>query len=104
MTTNIIHGNPQFQKLPYLRWTWESHGGETITKLTTSSSIESSVLYRSFTPDQIIASTILLTQRRKKIWKIQEAGLWVDAVVDNIDEEYDLLVQQILDRGYSAEG
>ncbi|RCN40180.1 hypothetical protein ANCCAN_13875 [Ancylostoma caninum] len=32
------------------------------------------------------------------------AGFWEDAVVDNIDEEYDRLVQHLRDSGKSAEG
>ncbi|RCN49099.1 hypothetical protein ANCCAN_04844 [Ancylostoma caninum] len=32
------------------------------------------------------------------------AGFWEDAVVDNIDEEYDLLVQHLRDSAESAEG
>ncbi|KAK6743570.1 hypothetical protein RB195_010690 [Necator americanus] len=75
MTTKTIHGNSQFQKPSSLHWTWESPcGGER-------------------NPRTIINWDLFATL----------AGFWEDSAMDNIDEEYDRLVERLHDCVKKAE-
>ncbi|RCN51699.1 hypothetical protein ANCCAN_02059 [Ancylostoma caninum] len=76
-----INDNSQFQKPTPLRWTWESPG-------------EKAVKFKRRSPKPIINWDLFTSL----------AGFWEDAVVDNIDEEYDRLVQHLRDSAKSAEG
>ncbi|EYC15252.1 hypothetical protein Y032_0037g3415 [Ancylostoma ceylanicum] len=75
MTTKTIHGNSQFQKPTSLRWTWESPGAEYYNEI-----------------DHIIVN------RRFCLTDVE------DTVVDNIDEEYEQLIQHLRDSAKKAEG
>ncbi|KAK6757196.1 hypothetical protein RB195_015178 [Necator americanus] len=75
MTTKTIHGNSQFKKTSSLRWTWESPDGGKRNPRTT------------------INWDLFATL----------AGFWEDSAMDNIDEEYDRLVEHLHDCAKKAE-
>ncbi|KAK6750784.1 hypothetical protein RB195_002634 [Necator americanus] len=75
MTTKTIHGNSQFQKPSSLRWTWESPGGG----------------YRNEIDHIIVNKRFCLTDVGVVLFATL-AGFWEDSAMDNIDEEYDLLL------------
>ncbi|KAK6756043.1 hypothetical protein RB195_014437 [Necator americanus] len=83
MTTKTIHGNSQFQKPSSLRWTWESPGGG----------------YRNE------IDHIIVNKRTTINWDLFAtlAGFWEDSAMDNIDEEYDRLVEHLHDCAKKAE-
>ncbi|KAK6737800.1 hypothetical protein RB195_020105 [Necator americanus] len=102
MTTKTIHGNSQFQKPSSLRWTWESPGGG----------------YRNEIGHIIVNKRFCLTdvgELRKPPSSEREipglpstgisslAGFWKDSAMDNIDEEYDQLVEHLHDCAKKAE-
>ncbi|KAK6761086.1 hypothetical protein RB195_022233 [Necator americanus] len=77
ITTKTIHGNLQFQKPSPLRWTWESPGGG----------------YRNE------IDHIIVNKRTTINWDLFAtlASFWEDSAMDNIDEEYDRLVEHLHD-------
>ncbi|RCN40537.1 hypothetical protein ANCCAN_13507 [Ancylostoma caninum] len=77
MTTRTIRDNPQFQKPTSLRWT-----GEKAAK------------FKKWSPKPVINWGLFTSL----------AEFWEDAVVDNIEEEYDRLVQHLRDNAKKAEG
>ncbi|KAK6756218.1 hypothetical protein RB195_014550 [Necator americanus] len=94
MTTKTIHGNSQFQKPSSLSWTWESPGGGT------------KVLYGigpSPPPRKIFFHKE--SRESRQVWREKSQDYhqlgplryvsWFleDSAVDNIDEEYDPLVE-----------
>ncbi|KAK6766508.1 hypothetical protein RB195_026045 [Necator americanus] len=81
MTTKTIHGNSQFQKPSSLCWTWESPGGG----------------YRNEIDHIIVNKRFCLTDVAAL------AGFWEDSAMDNIDEEYDRLVEHLHDCAKKAE-
>ncbi|EYB96967.1 hypothetical protein Y032_0145g2512 [Ancylostoma ceylanicum] len=100
MTTKTIHGDSQFQKPTSLLWTWESSGGEfhdEIDHIIVNRRFHLTLmLCRSFTLDQTIASKIFPLAHERKRWGVN--------VVDNIDEEYERLIQQLRDSTKNTEG
>ncbi|KAK6735253.1 hypothetical protein RB195_018435 [Necator americanus] len=88
MTTKTIHGNSQFQNPSSLRWTWESPGGG----------------YRNEI-DHIIVNKRGRNPRTVINWDLFAtlAGFWEDSAMDNIDEEYDRLVEHLRDCAKKAE-
>ncbi|KAK6756744.1 hypothetical protein RB195_014901 [Necator americanus] len=88
MTTKTIHGNSQFQKPSSLRWTWESPGGGHRNEI-----------------DHIIVNKRERNPRTTINWDLFAtlAGFWEDSAVDNIDEEYDRLVEHLHDYAKKAE-
>ncbi|EYC42981.1 hypothetical protein Y032_0508g2707 [Ancylostoma ceylanicum] len=127
MTARTIHGNSQFQKPTSLRWTWESPGGKyhneidhiivnrrycltdvgAVPKCYTGSDHrllrarsffslkgEKAAKYKKRSPEPTINWDLFTTL----------AGFWEDTVVDNIDEEYERLIQHLSDSAKKAEG
>ncbi|KAK6735485.1 hypothetical protein RB195_018602 [Necator americanus] len=90
MTTKTIHGNRPFQKPSSLRWTWESPNGG----------------YRDET-DHIIVSKRTNYEAHKAqrtprtiidwVHFASFVGLCEDTVMDNIDDEYERLVEHFHD-------
>ncbi|KAK6761432.1 hypothetical protein RB195_022485 [Necator americanus] len=79
-----IHGNSQFEKPSSLRWTWESPGG---------GRAEKAAKFRERNPRTTIKWDLFATL----------AGFWEDSAMDNIDEEYDRLVEHLHDCAKKAE-
>ncbi|KAK6740804.1 hypothetical protein RB195_008950 [Necator americanus] len=82
MTTKTIHGNSQFQKPSSLRWTWESPGGGYRNEID-----HIIVNKRERNPSTVINRDLFATL----------AGFWEDSAMDNIDEEYDRLIEHLHD-------
>ncbi|KAK6740345.1 hypothetical protein RB195_008671 [Necator americanus] len=120
MTTKTIHGNSQFQKPSSLRWTWESPGGgrrNEIDHIIVSKSFcltEVAVVRTFYTGSnhRLFRGRFSFTRRAEKAAKFRErnprttinwdlfatlAGFWEDSAMDNIDEEYDRLVEHLND-------
>ncbi|KAK6757211.1 hypothetical protein RB195_015189 [Necator americanus] len=85
MTTKTIHGNSQFQKPSSLRWRWESRGGG----------------YRNE------IDHIIVNKRERNLWEwdlfATLTGFWEDSAMDNIDKEYDRLIEHLHDCGKKDE-
>ncbi|EYC14088.1 hypothetical protein Y032_0042g710 [Ancylostoma ceylanicum] len=119
MTTKTIHGNSQFQKPTSLRWTWESPGGEYHNE------IDHIIVNRWFcltdvcvvpqlytgSDHRLLRARFFFLHEGEKAAKYKKrspkptinwdlftalAGSWEDTVVDNIDEEYERLIQQLI--------
>ncbi|VDP37794.1 unnamed protein product [Heligmosomoides polygyrus] len=126
MLTNTIHGNSQFQKLPSLRWTWESPGGQfhnevdhiifnrrycltdvsVVPKFYTGS--DHRLLRARFRFSRLGEKAVKFKKRSPRMtinWGLYTslAGLWEDTVMDNSDEEYDHFVHHLRDRARGAE-
>ena len=116
MMTKTIHGNTQFQKPLSQRWTWESPNGEyhneidhiivnrrfcltdvaVVPKFYTGS--DHRLLRARFVFSRKGEKAARFTKRHPKTivdWGLFKslAGLWEDIVIDNIDEEYERLIQ-----------
>ncbi|KAJ1355672.1 hypothetical protein KIN20_013166 [Parelaphostrongylus tenuis] len=118
MTTQTIHGNSQFQKPLSQRWTWESPNGEYHNE------IDHIIVNRRFcltdvavvpkfytgSDHRLLRATFRFSRRGEKAAKFKQrsprttinwdvfkslVGSWEDTVVDNIDEEYDRLVEYL---------
>ena len=118
MTTRTIHGNSQFQKPHSLRWTWESPNGEYHNE------IDHIIVNRRFcltdvavvpkfytgSDHRLLRARFIFSRRGEKAAKFKKrnpktttdwdlfkslVGLWKDSVIDNIDEEYDRLIQHL---------
>ncbi|EYC14302.1 hypothetical protein Y032_0041g461 [Ancylostoma ceylanicum] len=127
MTTRIIHGNSQFQKPTSLRWAWGSSGGEYHNE------IDHIIVYRRYcltdvgvvpkfytgSDHRLLRARFFFSRRGEKAAKYKKrspkptinwdlfttlAGFWEDTVVDNIDEEYERLIQHLCDSAKKAEG
>ncbi|KAK6760756.1 hypothetical protein RB195_021996 [Necator americanus] len=126
MTTKTIHGNSQFQKPSSLRWTWESPGGGYRNE------IDHIIVNRRFcltdvgvvpkfytgSDHRLLRGRFSFTRRAEKAAKFRErnprttinwdlfatlACFWEDSAMDNIDEEYDRLVEHLHDCAKKAE-
>ncbi|KAK6745741.1 hypothetical protein RB195_012079 [Necator americanus] len=101
MTTKTIHGNSQFQKPSSLRWTWESPGGGSIRDRTIASSEED---FPSQGEQRKPPSSERKSQDYHQLGSLATlAGFWEDSAMDNIDEEYDRLVEHLHDCAKKAE-
>ncbi|EYB83630.1 hypothetical protein Y032_0332g2772 [Ancylostoma ceylanicum] len=103
MTTKTIHGNSQFQKPTSLRWTWESPGGEYHNE------IDHIIVNRRFCLTDVGEKGAKYKRRSPKPiinWDLFTtlAGFREDTVVDNIDEEYERLIQHLRNSAKKAEG
>ncbi|KAK6762178.1 hypothetical protein RB195_023046 [Necator americanus] len=126
MTTKPIHGNSQFQKPSSLRWTWESPGGgcgneiDHIVVNKRFSLTDVAVVPKFYTGSdhRLLRGKFSFTRRAEKAAKFRErnprtainwdlfatlAGFWEDSAMDNIDEEYDRLVEHLHDCAKKAE-
>ncbi|VDO88222.1 unnamed protein product [Haemonchus placei] len=126
MTTHTIHGNSQFQKPSHLRWTWESPGGQFHNE------IDHIIVNRKFcltdvavvpkfytgSDHRLLRARFRFSVRGERAAKFRKrspktvvnwdhfaslASLWEDSVNDNIDEEYDRLVEHLHDCARRAE-
>ncbi|EYB94061.1 hypothetical protein Y032_0176g561 [Ancylostoma ceylanicum] len=111
MTTKTIHGNSQFQKPTSLRWTWESPGGEYHNE------IDHIIVNRRFcltdvgvvpkfytgSDHRLLRARFFFSRKGEKAANTL-AGFWEDTVVNNIDEEYERLIQHLRDSAKKAEG
>ncbi|KAK6757769.1 hypothetical protein RB195_015532 [Necator americanus] len=98
MTTKTIHGNSQFQKPSSLRWTWESPGRGyrkrfCLTDVGVVPKFYTGSKFRERNPRTTINWDLFATL----------AGFWEDSAMDNIDEEYDRLVEHLHDCAKKAE-
>ncbi|KAK6742512.1 hypothetical protein RB195_010028 [Necator americanus] len=126
MTTKTVHGNSQFQKPSSLRWTWESPGGgyrNEIDHIIVNKRFcltDVGVVPKSYTGSdhRLLRGRFSSTRRAEKAAKFREknrrttinwdlfatlAGFWEDSAMDNIDEEYDRLVEHLHDCAKKAE-
>nr|CDJ96454.1 endonuclease-reverse transcriptase [Haemonchus contortus] len=126
MSTHTIHGNSQFQKPSHSRWTWESPGGQFHNE------IDHIIVNRKFcltdvavvpkfytgSDHRLLRARFRFSVRGERAAKFRKrrtktvvnwdhfaslASLWEDSVNDNIDEEYDRLVEHLHDCARRAE-
>ncbi|KAK6749129.1 hypothetical protein RB195_001621 [Necator americanus] len=126
MTTKTIHGNSQFQKPSSLRWTWESPGGGyrneidhiIVNKRFCLTDVGVVPKFYTGSDHRLLRGRFSFTKRAEKAAKFRErnprttinwdlfatlAGFWEDSAMDNIDEEYDRLVEHLHDCAKKAE-
>ncbi|KAK6751301.1 hypothetical protein RB195_002967 [Necator americanus] len=126
MTTKTIHGNSQFQKPSSLRWTWESLGGGyrneidhiIVNKRFCLTDVGVVPKFYTGSDHRLLRGRFSFTKRAEKAAKFRErnpsttinwdlfatlAGFWEDSAMDNIDEEYDRLVEHLHDCAKKAE-
>uniref|UniRef100_A0A0K0CZ71 Transposase n=1 Tax=Angiostrongylus cantonensis TaxID=6313 RepID=A0A0K0CZ71_ANGCA len=118
MATKTIHGNSQFQKPHRQRSTWESPNGEYYNH------IDHIIVNRKFcltdvavvskfyteSDQRLLHARFYFTRKGQKAAKFKNrsprpttnwglfnslVGCWEDTVVDNIDEEYDRLIEHL---------
>uniref|UniRef100_A0A7I4Z4L0 Reverse transcriptase domain-containing protein n=1 Tax=Haemonchus contortus TaxID=6289 RepID=A0A7I4Z4L0_HAECO len=125
MTTHTIHGNSQFVKPTHLRWTRELPGGQFHIE------IDHIIFNRRFCltdvavvpkfyagSDHRLRARFCISVRGEKAMKFRKRSLkisinwdhfaslaseWKDSVIDNIDEEYNRLVEHLHDSATKAE-
>ncbi|KAK6761018.1 hypothetical protein RB195_022184 [Necator americanus] len=118
MTTKTIHGNSQFEKPSSLRWTWESPGGGyrneidhiIVNKRFCLTDVAVIPKFYRGSDHRLLRGRFSFTRRAEKAAKFRErnprttinwdlfatlAGFWEDSAMDNIDEEYDRLVEHL---------
>ncbi|KAK6735469.1 hypothetical protein RB195_018590 [Necator americanus] len=126
MTTKTIHGNSQFQKPSSLRWTWESPGGGyrneidhiIVNKRFCLTDVAVVPKFNTGSDHRLLRGRFSFTRRAEKAAKFRGrnprtiinwdlfatlAGFWEDSAMDNIDEEYDRLVEHLHDCAKKAE-
>ncbi|KAK6749636.1 hypothetical protein RB195_001942 [Necator americanus] len=126
MTTKTIHGNSQFQKPSSLRWTWESPDGGyrneidhiIINKRFCLTDVAVVPKFNTGSDHRLLRGRVSFTRGEKKAAKFRErnprtilnwnllatlAGFWKVSAMDNIDEEYDRLVEHLHDCAKKAE-
>ncbi|KAK6725496.1 hypothetical protein RB195_004057 [Necator americanus] len=126
MTTKTIHGNSQFQKPSSLRWTWESPGGGyrneidhiIVNKRFCLTDVGVVPKFYTGSDHRLLRGRFSFTRRAEKAAKFRErnpratinwdlfttlAGFWEDSAMDDIDEEYDRLVEHLHDCAKKAE-
>ncbi|KAK6763141.1 hypothetical protein RB195_023754 [Necator americanus] len=126
MTTKTIHGNSQFQKPSCLRWTWESPSGGyrneidhiIVNKRFCLTDVAVVPKFYTGSNHRLLRGRFSFTRRVEKAAKFRErnsrtiinwdlfatlAGFWEDSAMDNIDEEYDRLIEHLHDCAKKAE-
>ncbi|KAK6749042.1 hypothetical protein RB195_001576 [Necator americanus] len=126
MTTKTIYGNSQFQKPSSLRWTWESPGGGyrngidqiIVNKRFCLTDVAVVPKFYTGSDHRLLRGRFSFTRRAEKAAKFRGrnprtvinwdlfatlAGFWEDSAMDNIDEEYDRLVEHLHDCAKKAE-
>ncbi|EYC36459.1 hypothetical protein Y032_0894g2915 [Ancylostoma ceylanicum] len=126
MTTKTIHGNSQFQKQTSLRWTWESPGIDyhnEIVHIIVNRRFcltDIGVVPKFYTGSDyhLLRARVFFSRKGEKTAKYKKrspkttiswdlfttlAGFWEDNFVDNIDEEYERLIQHLRDSAKKAE-
>ncbi|KAK6737113.1 hypothetical protein RB195_019671 [Necator americanus] len=126
MTTKTIHGNSQFQKPSSLRWTWESPGGGyrneidhiIVDKRFCRTDVAVVPKFNTGSDYRLLRGRFSFTRRAEKAAKFRgrnprtiinwdlfatSAGFWENSAMDNIDEEYDRLVEHLHDCAKKAE-
>ncbi|KAK6734446.1 hypothetical protein RB195_017932 [Necator americanus] len=126
MTTKTIHGNSQFQRPSSLRWTWESPGGGyrneidhiIVNKRFCLTDVGVVPKFYTGSDHRLLRGRFSFTRRAEKAAKFRErnsrttinwdlfatlAGFWEDSAMDNIDEEYDRLIEHLHDCAKKAE-
>ncbi|ETN69398.1 endonuclease/exonuclease/phosphatase family protein [Necator americanus] len=126
MTTKTIHGNSQFQKPSSLRWTWESPGGGyrneidhiIVNKRFCLTDVAVVPKFNTGSDHRLLRGRFSFTRRAEKAAKFRGrnpraiinwdlfatlAGFREDSAMDNIDEEYDRLVEHLHDCAKKAE-
>ncbi|KAK6765924.1 hypothetical protein RB195_025689 [Necator americanus] len=126
MTIKTIHGNLQFQKPSSLRWTWESPGGVHCNEINhiifnkrfCPTDVDVVPKFYTGSDHRLLRGRFSFTRRAEKAAKFRErnprttinwdlfatlAGFWEDSAMDNIDEEYDRLVERLHDCAKKAE-
>uniref|UniRef100_A0A0K0D7X7 HA domain-containing protein n=1 Tax=Angiostrongylus cantonensis TaxID=6313 RepID=A0A0K0D7X7_ANGCA len=126
MATKTIHGNSQFQKSHRQRWTWESPNGEyhnEIDHIIVNRKLcltDVAVVSKFYTGSDhlLLRAKLYFSRKGEKAAKFKNrsprtttkwdlfsslVGCWDDAVVDNIDEEYDWLIQHLSVSAIKAE-
>ncbi|ETN81314.1 hypothetical protein RB195_008130 [Necator americanus] len=124
--TKTIHGNSQFQKPSSLRWTWESNGGgygNEIDHIIVNKRFcltDAAVVPKFYTglDHRLLRGRFSFTRRAEKAAKFRWrnprtiinwdlfttlAGFGEDSAMDDIDEEYDRLVEHLHDCAKKAE-
>ncbi|VDM58334.1 unnamed protein product [Angiostrongylus costaricensis] len=126
MATKTIHGNSQFQKRHHQRWTWESTNREyhneidhiIVNRFCLTDVAVVPELYTGSDHRLLRARSYFLRKGEKAAkfknrsprittnWDLFSSlvGRWEDAVVDNIDEEYDRLRQYLHVSAMKAHG
>ncbi|EYB89991.1 hypothetical protein Y032_0224g2695 [Ancylostoma ceylanicum] len=98
MTTKTIQGNSQFQKPTSLRWTFCLADVGVLPKFYTKSDHRLLCAIFFFSHKEEKASKYKKRSPKPTInWDLFTtlAGFWEDTVVDNIDEEYERLIQHL---------
>ncbi|XP_055965460.1 craniofacial development protein 2-like, partial [Sorex fumeus] len=118
MSTKTIHGNSQFQKAESKRWTWESPGGRFHNEIDhiifnrrfCLTDVAVVPKFRTGSDHRLLRAKFYFTERGERAAKFKKrtprmttnwelfgtiAATREDAIVDNIDEEYDRLVQHL---------
>ncbi|VDM64763.1 unnamed protein product [Angiostrongylus costaricensis] len=118
MAANTIHGNSQFQK-PHLQgWKWESPNGEyhneidhiIVNRRFCLTDVAVFPKFHTGSDHCLLRARFYFSRKEEKAAKFQTrssrttanwdvfnslVGCWEDAVVDNIDEDYDRLIQHL---------
>ncbi|KAK6739429.1 hypothetical protein RB195_008113 [Necator americanus] len=118
MTTKTILGNSQFQKPSSLRWTWESPGGGyrneidhiIVNKRFCLTDVAVVPKFYTGSDHRLLRGRFSFTRRAERAAKFRWrnprtiinwdlfatlAGFWEDSAMDNIDKEYDRLVEHL---------
>ncbi|KAK6727397.1 hypothetical protein RB195_005223 [Necator americanus] len=126
MMTKTIHGNSQFQKPSFLRWTWESPGGGyrneidhiIVNKRLCLTDVGVVPKFYTGSDHRLLRGRFSFTRRAQKAAKCRErnprttinwdlfatlTGFWEDSAMGNFDEEYDRLVEHLHDCAKKAE-
>uniref|UniRef100_A0A7I5EEL4 Reverse transcriptase domain-containing protein n=1 Tax=Haemonchus contortus TaxID=6289 RepID=A0A7I5EEL4_HAECO len=126
MSTHTIHGNSHFQKPSHSRWTWESPGGQfhneidhiTVNRMFCLTDVAVVPKFYTGSDHRLLRARFRFSVRGERAMKFRKrspktsinwdhfaslASEWEDSVIDNIDEEYDRLVEHLHDCARRAE-